>query len=561
MTSRLLDTLGTADAFADATRDRSLLAAMLQFEVALARAEARLGVIPADGRGRNRRVRRCERIRYRGDRRRGEDLGHASRLASLRHSRPGFESGMRRGAGYVHWGATSQDVTDTRAGAVPRQARPLLERHHGRLVKALRKLADTTLTRVMLGRTLLAAGAAGHLRAEGRRMVRRMLARMGPRAAGFYRRDGSPVRGGVGNTSRLLKVAASRSRWSSGGSFGPTVPDAPWHAHRDRLAALMAACAVYVGALGKIATDISLLMQAEVGEAAEAGGEIVDDAAEAEPGGLRRGLAAATRVPGLLASFLSGMAQQHERGVGGGHAEGPTVSALIQATGAALAALEQVADSLRVDPARMRTNIDGDRRSRVRRACDDAARAFRRVATPRTTSIREAATRAAADGRAFVDALAAIPQVRDTLTAAELSSLADPDHVSRRRGAAAADASRRLITRPVHPCLCSRCQASRVLPARRTRRFAGTGVVAFARPGSRHVGRAGIRSVRALPGAQIRHSRSWRERRDARRLRVEQLARDLVALLDALGIDRVALCGLSLGGMIGMWLAEHAPER
>ena len=188
----------------------------------------------------------------------------------------------------------------------------------------------------------------------------------------------------------------------------------------------MAACAVYVGSLGKIATDIALLMQAEVAEAAEPGGGSSTMPQKQNPAGCAVALAAATRVPGLLASFLSGMSQQHERGVGGGHAEGPTVAALIQATGAALAAIEQVADSLRVDAARMRTNIAATGGAVfAERAMMLLARSVGRDTAHHL--LREAATSAAADGRAFVDALAAIPQVRDTLTAAELSSLADPD--------------------------------------------------------------------------------------------------------------------------------------
>ncbi len=424
MTSRLLDTLGTTDAFADVFSDRSLLGAMLQFEVALARAEARLGVIPVDA---------VDAIAASAD---ASAFDTAAIAAGARTSGTiaiGFVQALTArvrerdatSAGYVHWGATSQDVTDTALVLCLGQARPLLERHHGRLVKALRKLADNHTDSVMLGRTLLQPAppvtfglkAAGWYAACSRGWARVQLAFTDALVLQF---------GGASGTLAALEGRGLEVAVELGRELGLTVPDAPWHAHRDRLAALMAACAVYAGSLGKIATDIALLMQAEVAEAAEPGGGSSTMPQKQNPAGCAVALAAATRVPGLLASFLSGMSQQHERGVGGGHAEGPTVAALIQATGAALAALEQVANSLRVDPARMRANIAATGGAVfAERAMMLLARSVGRDTAHHL--VREAATSAAADGRTFVDALAAIPQVRDALTAAELSSLADPD--------------------------------------------------------------------------------------------------------------------------------------
>jgi 3-carboxy-cis,cis-muconate cycloisomerase len=69
-------------------------------------------------------------------------------------------------------------------------------------------------------------------------------------------------------------------------------------------------------------------------------------------------LAAAQRVPGLVASFLSGMVQEHERGAGGWQAEWPTVGSIIQATGLAVASMAEVAEGLTVNASRMRSNIE-----------------------------------------------------------------------------------------------------------------------------------------------------------------------------------------------------------
>ena len=64
-----------------------------------------------------------------------------------------------------------------------------------------------------------------------------------------------------------------------------------------------------------------------------------------------------------------------------------------------------------------------------------------------------------------------------------------------------------------------------------------------------------------LPGAALRHSRPWRERCAGGDYSIEALARDALGIVDALGIARFAFCGLSLGGMIGQWLAAYAPDR
>ena len=76
------------------------------------------------------------------------------------------------------------------------------------------------------------------------------------------------------------------------------------------------------------------------------------------PAGCAISLAAATRLPGLVAAFLTGMVQEHERAVGGWHAEWPTIAAAIQTTGSALAAMVEVMGGLSVNVDRTRANIE-----------------------------------------------------------------------------------------------------------------------------------------------------------------------------------------------------------
>ena len=147
--------------------------------------------------------------------------------------------------------------------------------------------------------------------------------------------------------------------------LGLEYPGAPWHTHRDRPANLLCACAVLTGTLGKMARDITLLMQNEVAELAEPGGSGRGGSStmphKRNPIGSTIALASANRVPGLLSSFLAGMVQEHERGVGGWQSEWATVAAIVQATGAALASMTEVAEGFTIDPRRMQRNIEATR--------------------------------------------------------------------------------------------------------------------------------------------------------------------------------------------------------
>jgi|CZKS01.1.fsa_nt_gi 3-carboxy-cis,cis-muconate cycloisomerase len=363
MPVRLIESLATTEPLADVFSDRSILRAMLDFEVALARVEARFDVIPREA---------AEVIAQAAN----PDLFDAPDLAreALRAGTPAIpfvkaltervRSTDRKAARFVHWGATSQDVVDTAFVLLLKQARPLLEADHVRLDDALRNLSEQHKDTVMLGRTLLQPAPP---------------VTFGLKAAGWM---AAAQRGWTRIASRfvealLLQFGGASGTLASLGDKGGAVgralaeeldlpyPDAPWHTHRDRLAALVAACGVDTGSLGKMARDISLLMQSEVGEAAEPGGDGRGGSSamphKHNPIACSLTLAAAHRVPGLVAAFLSSMVQEHERGVGGWQAEWPTVAAVVQATGLAVASMAEVAEGLSVDPARMRANIEATR--------------------------------------------------------------------------------------------------------------------------------------------------------------------------------------------------------
>lgn len=424
MSSRLIDCLATTPLLAEVFADRSVLEVMLRFEIALARAEANLGIVPAPA---------ADAIAAAAspddfDAAQIADAATASgtiaigvveRLTALVRERDADS------AACVHWGATSQDATDTAMVLLLARVRTILQADHGRLLAALRSLSDGHAATVMTGRTLLQPSTP---------------VTFGLKVAGWHaacargwRRVGTAFDealvlqfGGASGTLAALGDRGPDVASALGRELGLPVPAAPWHAHRDRLGALMGSLGVYTASLGKVATDVMLLMQAEVGEAAESGGGSSSMPQKRNPAGCAVALAAATRVPGLVAAFLSGMVQQHERGVGGGHAEMPTVAALVQATGAALSAMARVAEELRVDPAGMRANIDATRGTLLaERAVGMLAPLLGRDAAQ--ALVARAAADAVAHGGTLREAVAATLPLAGMRTPVDLASLDDPD--------------------------------------------------------------------------------------------------------------------------------------
>jgi 3-carboxy-cis,cis-muconate cycloisomerase len=143
--------------------------------------------------------------------------------------------------------------------------------------------------------------------------------------------------------------------------LGLADPALPWHAIRLAPAWLAGALGTASGVLGKVARDVTLLAQTEVGEVAEGGG---DDrggssamAHKHNPVAAVSALACAKRAPGLVATMLAAMEQEHERAAGGWQAEWGTLSELLALTGSAAAWVRDLLEHLEVDPERMRANL------------------------------------------------------------------------------------------------------------------------------------------------------------------------------------------------------------
>jgi 3-carboxy-cis,cis-muconate cycloisomerase len=356
MPSWLIDSLATTDALAEVFSDDSILRDMLEFESRLAAAEAQAGVIPRPAAAAI-----IEAARH-------ADFDAKSIARAARESGTisiplvdALTAAVRRtdadAARFVHWGATSQDVADTAMVLAIRRARTPIAADHARLERALRGLSDRHADTVMLGRTLLQPAPPITFGLKAARYVAAIV-RGWARAADAFEATAVLQFGGAAGTLAALGTRGPDVARALAESLELRAPAAPWHADRDRLAALVSALAIYTASLGKIARDLSLLMQGEVGEAAEPGGGSSTMPHKRNPAGCAVVLAAATRLPGLAASFLTGMVQEHERSVGGWHAEWPTIAAAVQAAGAAVHALAGAAEGLTVDADRMRRNIE-----------------------------------------------------------------------------------------------------------------------------------------------------------------------------------------------------------
>ena len=351
----LIDCLATTDALAEVFSDDSVLGAMLEFEAALARASAQAGVIPAAAAAVI--TEAAERGGFNAsDIMREARSGATPAIPFVKALRARVRERDPAAAAYVHAGATSQDITDTALVLLLRRAHHIISADHERLERALRALSERHAGTVMLGRTLLqpatpttfglkvAAWAAPIVRSW------RRLDRAWTRAMVIQLGGAAGTLAALGDSSPQIAESAARDL--------DLRPAPPWHTDRDRPGALIADCGLYVAALGKPARDVALLMQAEVQEAAEPGGGSSTMPQKRNPSGCALVLAAAARTPGLVASYLTAMTQEHERGVGGIQTEWPIVSATVQSTGTAVAALASVIEGLAVDPARMRANLE-----------------------------------------------------------------------------------------------------------------------------------------------------------------------------------------------------------
>jgi 3-carboxy-cis,cis-muconate cycloisomerase len=353
------------------TGDRAWLRAMLETEAALARAVERAGLAPGGAGAAVTKAADPENF----------DVAELGGLAALTGNPvPGLSRALARlvprsAAGAVHRGATSQDIVDTAAMLMARQALDVIRADLSAAAQATARLADEHRSTVMIGRTLLQQAvpvtfglvAAGWLTALDEAEAALARVRAERLAVQF---------GGAAGTLASLGEAGPRVAALLAEELDLPRPALPWHTNRLRVLELSAALAGAAAALGKIARDVTLLAQSEVGEVHEGGGGPAGQPSPGDRGNApKRGgssamphkqnpvaavaiLGCAKRAPGLLATLAAAAEQEHQRAAGAWHAEWEPLADLLRLTGSAASWAAEMLGGLTVDSARMSANLE-----------------------------------------------------------------------------------------------------------------------------------------------------------------------------------------------------------
>ncbi len=409
------------------TSDEARLQRMLDVEAALARAEAALGVIP---KGAADPIAKACHANHFDIKSLGEASVAAGNLAIplVKALTAEVRKNNAEAAGYVHWGATSQDIIDTALVLELRAAIDALTSELDRAIAGFTTLAEKhrhtpTVARTWLQQALpmpFGLKLAGYGAALARSRAR--LVRL--RAEALVLQFGGAAGTLAALGERGLEVAEGLAK-----ELKLPLPEAPWHTHRDRLAEIASALTILAGTCGKIARDVSLLMQTEVGEAFEPAGEDRGGSStmphKRNPVASAAALAAATIAPQLCATLLAAEIQEHERAAGTWAAEWPTFPALCLVTSGALAAVVDIAEGLDIDIERMAQNLDltGGQIMAEAIAFQLAGKLGKSVAHK---LIEDASKRAHAEKRSLKDVLLHDPRVTAHIPPSELPKLFDP---------------------------------------------------------------------------------------------------------------------------------------
>jgi 3-carboxy-cis,cis-muconate cycloisomerase len=360
MAGRLVNALGSSALAAEAFSDLATLRHMLRFEACLAQAAAEAGLIP-------RRMapiiaKACDPSLY--DPVALADAARRTATLTVPVVKALTDEVAKRdaeAAGYVHWGATSQDVIDTAMVLQLGEALPPLLKELDAIVACFASLARKHRRTPMLGRTLLQPATPIAL---GQKIAgwASDIARAARRLEASFKETQVVQFGGASGSLSALGDKAELVMVSLAKRLKLELPAAPWFTQRVRVAALAQDAALVVGALAKAARDISLMMQIEVGEAAEPSGPGRGGSStmphKRNPVGAALVLSAAGRAPMLAATIVAAIPQEHERALGGWQAEWPTLAALIETLASAVQAMDEVAHGLTVDPDAMQANMD-----------------------------------------------------------------------------------------------------------------------------------------------------------------------------------------------------------
>jgi len=355
--SELLSPIFQSAAVTGIFSDRAMLQAMLDFEAALAAAEAEVGAIPATSVAAIRSA--ADASLYDLDK-----LGKEAALAgnvAIPLVKALTAKVNERARGHVHWGATSQDVTDTGFVLGARKALPIIRADLCAAMQAVIALADKHRATIMPGRTLMQQalpitfGFKAAVWLSGLTAAAERMRWVGANTLALQL-------GGAAGTLAALGDKGLAVRKALAAQLQLREPDTTWHAQRSRLFDIATALAAVSGACAKIATDVLLLMQTEVGEvfepAASGKGGSSTMPHKRNPVGSIAIRANHQRISGLITTITLSLAAEHERAAGGWAAEWETMREMFVLAAGSAERLRDMTGGLEVDPNRMRDNLD-----------------------------------------------------------------------------------------------------------------------------------------------------------------------------------------------------------
>jgi 3-carboxy-cis,cis-muconate cycloisomerase len=329
---------------------------------------------------------------------------------------------------YVHWGTTSQDVIDTGLVLQLRDAFDAIESELQKLCEKLARLAHDHRATALPARTWLQHAVptvfglkvAGWLDAMTRHRERLRETRQRVLVLQF---------GGAAGTLASLGSDGLKVAQALAEELGLLLPPVSWHSQRDRIAEVGTTLALMVGTLGKIARDVALQNQTEVAEAFESAAEGRGGSStmpqKKNPVACAAILANANQVPALASALLSAMPQEHERGLGGWQAEWNILPELVRRAGGALHQTRAIIDGLQFDTARMSQNLDVTRGLIFAEAVA-AALAKQSGKQEAHKLVEECCRRAVAEKKHLREILAGTAEIKSRLSSAELDSLFQP---------------------------------------------------------------------------------------------------------------------------------------
>ena len=407
--------------------DAATLQNMLDFEAALARAEALVGIIPWTAVAPIAQACRAESFDLVALADAATQSGNLA-IPLVKVLTANVAKADAEAARYVHWGATSQDVIDTATMLSLRAGIDALLADLDRAIAGFAGLARAHRNTAVVARTWLQhalpmpfglklaeyAAALHRSRKRLQRLRHETLALQFGGAAGTL--------AALGDKGLAVEEALA---WT----LKLPRPDAPWHTHRDRIAEAASAFAILAGSCGKIARDVSLMMQTDVGEAFEPAGAGRGGSStmphKRNPVAAASALGAATMAPNLAATIFAAQVQDHERSAGPWHAEWPTLPGLMLVTSGALTAIVDLAEGLEVDAARMRVNLDATHGLIMAEAVTFAL--AEKIGKSDAHHLIEVASRqAVADKKHLRDVLSADTKVTAHLDAKRIAELFEP---------------------------------------------------------------------------------------------------------------------------------------